>query len=305
MNMMNAGVFGYINLRTNCTFHLNPIVHNNWLCKCHRFSVIYKKPKHQVQCNFNEIHSQRQLNDSLIVLSKLSKIRSSLHAPVDYYGPSKLVDHKLPERIRNYQLLISVMLSSQTKDLVLGPVFSRLKTSLVKSDSSSEILTVENMLTHSEQSLSVLLEGVSFHQRKSKYILEMSKILMEKYDGNVPNDVNALLSFPGVGPKMTHIVMKEAFGIVSGIAVDTHVHRISNRLDWVRTWHAKSNGPERTRVQLESFLPESVWPEVNQTLVAFGQTICSAMRPQCEICPIQEYCVNKNLIPLGDRARNL
>lgn len=103
---------------------------------------------------------------------------------------------------------------------------------------------------------------------------------------------------PGVGPKMGHILMNVAWGRAEGIGVDVHVHRISNRLKWV-----KSNTPEQTRVQLESWLPKEYWPTINKTLVGFGQTICRPVGPKCNDCYVSEYCPSASLSPVKNKKR--
>ena len=93
-------------------------------------------------------------------------------------------------------------------------------------------------------------------------------MLRDRFSGRVPSTINELTSLPGVGPKMAHIAMNVTFGIVSGIGVDTHVHRISNGLGWVKTKTA-----EQTRISLEKWLPKPLWSEVNVLLVGFGQQL--------------------------------
>lgn len=122
-------------------------------------------------------------------------------------------------------------------------------------------------------------------------------MLRDQYNDDIPNTVETLCKLPGVGPKMAHICMKVAWGEVTGIGVDTHVHRISNRLGWVRN----TKTPEGTRKELEEWLPQEIWSEVNHLLVGFGQQICQPVRPQCatclnhELCPFGRSFIRKNL----------
>ena len=113
-------------------------------------------------------------------------------------------------------------------------------------------------------------------------------MLKNEWSGDIPNTVEDLCKLPGVGPKMAHLCMKTAWGVVTGIGVDTHVHRIANRLGWV-----KSKSPEDTRKELEDWLPKEHWSEVNHLLVGFGQQICQPVKPQCAAC------LNNTLCPFG------
>lgn len=138
-----------------------------------------------------------------------------------------------------------------------------------------------------------------------KYIKNTTAILKEEYSGDIPNTVESLCRLPGVGPKMAHLCMNIGWGIVTGIGnffyisaygtinlimsfvlgVDTHVHRISNRLGWV-----KSKMPEDTSKQLEDWLPREFWDEVNHLLVGFGQTLCRPVHPRCGDCLNKDSC---------------
>ncbi|ENN71271.1 hypothetical protein YQE_12196, partial [Dendroctonus ponderosae] len=114
---------------------------------------------------------------------------------------------------------------------------------------------------------------------KVKYIKKTSEILKNQYKCDIPNTIEDMLKLPGVGPKMAHICMKIAWGEVTGIGVDTHVHRIANMMGWVKT-----KTPEQTEKALESWLSFDPWNEVNHLLVGFGQQICLPINPQCSSC---------------------
>lgn len=128
---------------------------------------------------------------------------------------------------------------------------------------------------------------------KAKYIKKATEILVEKHGGKVPAVYKDLIALPGVGPKMAHLVLQEAFGKTEGVSVDTHVHRISNRLNWV-----KSKTPLETASQLEEWLPKDKWSHINHMLVGFGQTICKPIKPQCYKCSIKDIC------PLQDKTND-
>jgi len=108
---------------------------------------------------------------------------------------------------------------------------------------------------------------------------------MTKYGGDIPRNVKELCMLPGVGPKMAYLCMQTAWGKSVGIGVDVHVHRISNRLGWVKT-----KDPEKTRKTLESWLPKEHWAEINPLFVGLGQTICRARKPLCNECKLKDLC---------------
>ncbi len=179
------------------------------------------------------------------------------------------------------------MLSSQTKDPVTHEAVRRLRSSLPGG------LSVESVLAVDEAELAQLLHPVGFYRNKARFLKAASAILREKHGGDVPSSLDALMELPGVGPKMAFLVLSVAFGKTEGICVDTHVHRISNRLGWVRTWNHKnesSQDPERTRVALQQWLPREFWGPINVLLVGFGQQVCTPRQPKCHECPVRLAC---------------
>ena len=124
-------------------------------------------------------------------------------------------------------------------------------------------------------------------------MIETAKALVKVHESkqfkdeivSMPDDIEDLLSLPGIGPKMAHLFMQEAWDINTGIGVDTHVHRISNRLGWVKT-----KNPEQTRLELERLIPKHFWKELNPMLVGFGQIMCKPVKPICSECPAYDYC---------------
>uniref|UniRef100_A0A2S2NYW7 DNA-(apurinic or apyrimidinic site) lyase n=1 Tax=Schizaphis graminum TaxID=13262 RepID=A0A2S2NYW7_SCHGA len=170
------------------------------------------------------------------------------------------------------------MLSSQTKDEVNFAAMQRLK---------QYGLTVDNILEISDKNLGELIYPVGFWKRKVEYIKRTTRILKDTYNGDIPSTIKELCQLPGVGPKMAHLCMSCAWNEVTGIGVDTHVHRISNRLGWVKK---TTKTPENTRIELESWLPKDLWREVNHMLVGFGQTICRPVGPRCISCLNKTTC---------------
>ncbi|RWS21993.1 endonuclease III-like protein 1, partial [Leptotrombidium deliense] len=138
-----------------------------------------------------------------------------------------------------------------------------------------------------ESQIGELIKRVGFWKTKAKNIKKVANILKDEYNGDIPRTLEELLKLPGVGPKMALLAMNSAWNEVAGIAVDTHVHRIANRLAWVRK---PTKQPEQTRKELESWLPKEYWNDINHDLVGFGQTICSAKNPSCSVCLNQKIC---------------
>ncbi|XP_018561825.1 endonuclease III-like protein 1 [Anoplophora glabripennis] len=238
-------------------------------------SVKVEDPKKPIKSETNQKFLKMPLNWE-VVLDNLREMRKNFDAPVDSMGCHKCYEENAPPKVRRYQHLLSLMLSSQTKDQVTHAAMQRL---------ISHGCTVENIMNTSDEELGKLIYPVGFWKSKVKYIKKTTECLQKDYDSDIPNTVKDLCKLPGVGPKMAHICMKTAWDQVTGIGVDTHVHRISNRLGWV-----KSKTPEETRKTLEDWLPQDLWGEVNHLLVGFGQQICQPVRPQCATCLNYEVC---------------
>lgn len=131
-----------------------------------------------------------------------------------------------------------------------------------------------------------MIYPVGFYTRKAINMKKIAKICLLKYNGDIPNTLEGLLSLPGIGPKMGHLVMNVGWDNVQGICVDTHVHRICNRLGWVMG----TKTPEETREALQMWLPKEEWVPINPLLVGFGQTVCTPLRPSCSLCSVNELC---------------
>ncbi|KAF7458589.1 endonuclease III family 1 protein [Cryptosporidium felis] len=134
-------------------------------------------------------------------------------------------------------------------------------------------------------SLKDLLYGVGFYNTKAKNLKEVSRIITEKYSGKVPDKYEQLVELPGIGPKMANLILQIAFEKVLGISVDTHMHRIFNRIGWINT-----KNPLETSKEMEKRLPREFWGEINGVFVGYGQTICRPVNPKCQECTIREYC---------------
>jgi endonuclease-3 len=174
-----------------------------------------------------------------------------------------------------YLTLISCLLSLRTKDEVTASASKRLF-ALAK--------TPAEMLQHKQEDIERAIYPVGFYRRKAEQILEISHALIANYDSKVPEEMEELLKLKGVGRKTANIVITMGYN-KPGIAVDTHVHRISNRLGLVAT-----RDPHQTEFALRKALPKQHWKALNELLVMHGKTICTPISPKCSICPIIEYC---------------
>jgi endonuclease-3 len=174
-----------------------------------------------------------------------------------------------------FLVLIACLLSLRTQDQLTRQVSERL---------FRVVTTPQQILNLTEEELIQLIYPVGFYRRKAHNILIISRILLEKYQGQVPSTLEELLALPGVGRKTANLVLTVGFGRL-GICVDTHVHRIVNRWGYVKT-----KSPDKTEMALREKLPSEYWIPINSVLVLFGQNICLPRRPRCDQCPIENYC---------------
>ncbi len=177
-----------------------------------------------------------------------------------------------------FQILISAILSTRTRDEQTVRVGERL---------FREVREPKDVLRIGEERLADMIRGVGFHRTKAKNIVKLSKILVEEYCSRVPDRMEDLLKLPGVGRKVANIVLANAFG-KPAIAVDTHVHRIANRMGIVDT-----KRPEETERELMKVVPRELWHRVNRAFVGFGQTVCKPVKPLCDECPFAGKCPKK------------
>lgn len=175
----------------------------------------------------------------------------------------------------SFQILISTILSARTKDTTTIPICKKL---------FEKYPSAEQLAKAKSSDVQRIIYGIGFYKTKAARIIEVAKILVEKYGGGVPADIEKLLDLPGVGRKTANCVLVYAFRKPS-IPVDTHVHRISNRLGWVKT-----KSPEETELALQKIVPKKYWVDVNEHLVTHGQTICVPISPFCSKCPVFKYC---------------
>ncbi len=179
-------------------------------------------------------------------------------------------------RARNpFHILVSTLLSLRTKDEVTEVATERLL---------QLAATPEEMLQLTEDEIISAIYPVGFYRNKAETIIRISRELVEKYESRVPDTIDELLTLKGVGRKTANLVVTLGYN-KDGICVDTHVHRISNRLGYVET-----KNPEETEFSLRDKLPKKYWIDFNTLMVAFGRRICRPVSPLCSKCPVSDYC---------------
>ena len=186
-----------------------------------------------------------------------------------------------------FKVLVSCILSLRTRDATTAKVSRE----LYKIADTPRKIASMNL-----KKLSAVIKPVNYYKTKAKRIKNISERLVREFDSSVPNDIDTLMKFKGVGRKTANIVVVYGFNS-HGIPVDTHVHRVSNRLGWVET-----NTPEKTEVELRKILPRKYWIDLNDLFVQFGQNICMPRNPHCNACPISRYCKYYKMIYNADKA---
>ena len=175
-----------------------------------------------------------------------------------------------------FQILIGTLLSARTQDATTAAASARL---------FAKAPTPKAMLKLTVKQIEKLIYPVSFYRHKARHVKETCRILLEKFDGRVPETMEELLTLPGVGRKTANLVLILAFESKKNICVDTHVHRISNRLGWVKT-----RTPDETEQALYKATDRRWWPTINLYLVTWGQNVCRPVYPRCGECAIAKWC---------------
>ena len=175
-----------------------------------------------------------------------------------------------------FEVLISTMLSAQTRDPVTAAASARLFR-VARTPATMARLTTKR--------IEKLIYPVSFYRHKAKHVRETCRILIDRYSGRVPGTMEELLTLPGVGRKTANLVLILSFRSLKNICVDTHVHRISNRLGWVQT-----RTPDETEQALYKATDNRWWQYINLYLVTWGQNVCRPVYPRCGACVIYQHC---------------
>jgi endonuclease-3 len=214
-----------------------------------------------------------------------TKIITTLQKWTKQY-PEPLINTIIKEFGKNtFLILIACLLSLRSKDVV---TIHACRTLFKKVTRPQEFLEIP------PKELEQIIFSTGFYRNKSKTIRYVSKKIIEEYNGQVPNTVNKLLAIKGIGRKTANLVVGLAFG-TPAICVDTHVHRISNRLGLIKT-----KTPYQTEMALQKIIPKKYWIEWNRLLVIWGQNICTPRSPKCNICPLNKKGRGEILCPRID-----
>jgi endonuclease-3 len=209
-------------------------------------------------------------------MSSIPKILTALSRAIR--GMEDLAVEKISEESREdpFRVLVATMLSAQTRDAVTHAASTRLfRTARTpRSIAALPVRTIER-----------LIYPVSFYRVKARHLRELCRAIVERFGGRVPDRMEDLLTLPGVGRKTANLVLILSHGSQDNICVDTHVHRIANRLGWVRT-----KAPDATEQALYRVVPRHWWARVNLCLVTWGQNVCRPVYPRCAACVISPLC---------------
>ena len=181
----------------------------------------------------------------------------------------------------DYQLLVAVTLSAQSTDVGVNKATRRL---------FQEVTTPEEMVALGEESLKEHIKTIGLFNSKAKNVIALSAMLVANHGGEVPADRDALEALPGVGRKTANVVLGNAYGIASGVVVDTHVTRLSNRLGWV-----KGKNAVVLERQLGKLVPRDQWIMFPHYLISHGRAVCKARKPDCAHCFLEETCPKKGV----------
>jgi len=208
----------------------------------------------------------------------IPKIMKILTKHFDYSERTTL--NRMRKKPDAFKILISCLLSLRARDESTEKVSAKL---FAVADSPEEIVKL------SLKRLEGLIFSSGHYKKKARSLKHVSRELIKRFNSRVPDNKEDLLSIKGIGPKTANIVLAFAFGELV-LPIDTHCHRIPNRLGWVKT-----KAPEKTEEALERVLPKKYWREFNGIFVLFGKTICQPISPWCSKCPIEEYCPKINV----------
>jgi len=212
--------------------------------------------------------NQKNINKIMQILSK------------KYLSNKKTTLNKMRHKPNSFKILIACLLSLRTQDKNTEKVSKKLFSVADTPKKISEIPL---------KKLEKLIYSSGYYKKKARIIKQISKDILKKFNGKVPKTKEELLSLKGVGPKTANIVLNFAF-LKPVLPIDTHCHRIPNRIGWVST-----KTPEKTEIKLEKILPKKYWKEFNAIFVLFGKSICTPISPFCSKCPIENYCKKINI----------
>lgn len=215
------------------------------------------------------------MNDNSKNIETIMKILSKV-----YFSNEKTTLNRMRKKPNPFKILISCLLSLRTQD----------KNTEKASRQLFEVAnTPQEILSMKVEKLEQLIFSSGHYKKKARVLQSVSNELIQRFNSKVPSTKEELLSIKGIGPKTANIVLAFAYG-KDVLPIDTHCHRIPNRLGWVKT-----KTPEQTEKELEKVLPKKYWKEFNAIFVQFGQTICQPISPWCSKCPVNKYCPRINV----------
>lgn len=206
-------------------------------------------------------------------MNKIDEIMNQLEE--HYKSVERTTLNSMREKEEPWKILISCLISLRTRDENTEKVSRKL---------FSVAESLRDIADMPLEKLEELIFSSGYYKNKAKTLKHVSQVLLEKYQGKVPDDKEKLLEIKGIGPKTANVVLNFAFDKLV-IPVDVNVHRIVNRLGWV-----KEKTAEKTEKALEKVLPKKYWKEVNALFILHGRTICIPRKPKCEICPVARLC---------------
>lgn len=206
---------------------------------------------------------------SLTVISRLKKKFPGAKIALKFSGP--------------WQLLVAVILSAQCTDK---------KVNEVTADLFKKFRTVDDYVRADKKELERLIHSTGFYHAKARHILETAKLIKEKFGGQVPKTMSEILTLRGVARKTANVVLGTAYNVVEGIAVDTHVRRLSQRLGM-----SPHDDPNKIEKDLMELLPKKEWLRATYLLIEHGRAICTAKDPRCDLCPLSNICPSAFTFP--------
>lgn len=227
------------------------------------------------------------------IYNRIVDMRALVTTPVDSMGCERMPTTLNPTMRKEhhayrFQLLISLMLSAQTKDEVNYEAMVTLQGHFRAK--GYEGICLQAILESTEAEIDECIKKVGFHRKKAVYIKKSCELLKNNFGGDIPKTIEEIVTLPGVGPKMGHLLLQNGWGINMGIGVDAHIHRLAQMWGWVK----KTENPDKTRIELESWLPRKYWAEMNPLLVGFGQTVCVPRAGNCDVCTLSDICSGRN-----------
>ena len=227
----------------------------------------------------NQFSKEHKEQDQSLTKIPIVKILTILAKEVEKYDTpvAELVKVQTQDP---FKILVATIMSSRTNDKTTAKVAKQLFIKINKP---------QDFHLYSQQQIEQMIYPIGFYKNKARYLKQLPTVLQQRFKGRIPQTIEELLELPGVGRKTANLVVSVAFD-KPGICVDVHVHRIVNRIGYIKT-----KDPLETEMKLRKILPQRYWKRVNRVLVAYGQNLCTPLRPFCSRCKISRYCKKINV----------